>query len=263
MVYGFNIGLLLGLIIPPIMFALIVYLTSPYKSINLKRGFHHIGVGITSILLVTVFNTVFPNWSESSVEFFNTFFIIAPKEELSKLLMFVFMGTMVTRAKEHPIATMFYMSMVGLGFAMYENVQYVLAYGEEVLGIRLFTATVAHMLFGMFMGYWMAKGNIENGRGNRSVFGVLMSKRLDLKRYVYVMIGLCSAIGYHGLWNYNLMLSSLCYGNGYSDVSASPIMIMMIFFGLIGAMFASKDLNDSYKRSLKIKPKKPLIEPKV
>jgi RsiW-degrading membrane proteinase PrsW (M82 family) len=144
---------------------------------------------------------------------------------------------------------MFYMSMIGLGFALIENVQYVSMYGESVLPIRAVTATIAHMLFGMFMGYWIAKGNIDNGRGNRSVFGVMVAKDLKLKRWVYLIIGWISAVGYHGLWNYNLMISNNSYP-GFSDVSSSPIMIMMIFFGLVGAKFASKDLNDSYRRSL-------------
>jgi len=169
--------------------------------------------------------------------------------------MFIILGTVANRSKEHPVATMFYMSMVGLGFALIENVQYVSIYGEQVLAIRLVTSTIAHMIFGMFMGYWIGKGNIQNGRGNRSVFGVLMGKNLAIKRWIHVFIGWFAAIGYHGLWNYNLMVANNSY-IGFSDVSSTPIMIMMIFFGLVGAKFASKDLNDSYRRSLENKSTK-------
>jgi RsiW-degrading membrane proteinase PrsW (M82 family) len=252
MIMGMNISLLVGLIFPPIIFALVIYLTSPYKSIDLKRGFHHIAGGITSILLLSFLMVLFPNWDKSPIEFFNTFFFIAPREELVKLLVFLFLGGVGYRKskKEHPIATMFYMGMVGLGFAMYENIQYVIMYGKGVLGIRIFTATIAHMLFGLFMGYWMAKGNIDNGRGNRSVMGVILSTRPLLKRFIYVTLGWLSAVGYHGLWNYNLMVSHQSY-MGMTDVSASPIMIMLLFFGLVGAKFAHKDLNDSYRNSFK------------
>ena len=208
--------------------------------------------GITSILLLAIIGITFPSWYNGSTIFNNTFFFIAPKEELVKLIMFLILGTVANRSKEHPVATMFYMGMVGLGFAMIENIQYVGVYGETVLPIRLVTATIAHMLFGMFMGYWIAKGNINNGKGNRSVFGVLMSKNLNVKRWVHTIIGLGAAIGYHGLWNYNLMVSSDSY-LGFSDVSSTPIMIVLIFFGLVGAKFASKDLNDSYRRTLENK----------
>lgn len=259
MILGINFGLLLGLILPPIIYALIIYLTSPYKTIKLKRGLHHIMAGVTSVLLLSFVHILLPNWDSSPVEFFDTFFFIAPREELVKLLMFIFLGTVANRSNEHPVATMFYMSMVGLGFALIENVQYVGMYGEQVLPIRIFTATVAHMLFGMFMGYWIAKGNIDNGRGNRSVFGVLMAKNKVLKRYIYTTIGWFAAVGYHGLWNYNLMIASQSYP-GFSDVSSSPIMILMIFFGLVGAMFAAKDLNDNYRRVLQNKMKKDLTD---
>jgi|SaaInlV_100m_DNA_2_1039680.scaffolds.fasta_scaffold04400_7 RsiW-degrading membrane proteinase PrsW (M82 family) len=262
MILGINIGLLLGLILPPLLYALIVYLTSPFGTIKIKRGLNHIMAGVTSVILLGFISILIPNWDSNPIEFFNTFFFIAPREELVKLIMFIILGTVSNRSKEHPVATMFYMSMVGLGFALIENAQYVSIYGEQVLPIRVVTATIAHMLFGVFMGYWIAKGNIQNGRGNRSVFGVLMSKNLPIKRWIHVLIGWLAAIGYHGLWNYNLLVANNAYvcfcgsAGEISDVSSTPIMIMMIFFGLVGAKFASKDLNDSYRRSLENKAPK-------
>jgi len=256
MIFGINIALLLALVLPPLLYAGLIYLTSPYKSIDIKRGLYHIMAGFTSVFILSIIFLVIPSWSGSSVDFLNTFFFIAPKEELVKLLVFLTLGGVASRSSEHPVATMFYMGMVGLGFSLVENIQYVMIYGEEVLLTRMFTATIAHMLFGMFMGYWIAKGNINNGRGNRSVFGVLMGNNLRLKRNIYVLLGWLAAVGYHGLWNYNLMISTQAYP-GFSDISSTPIMIMLIFFGLVGAKFASKDLNDSYRMRLKnTKPKK-------
>jgi len=253
MIFGINFSLMLGVILPPILYATIIYLTSPYKSIVINRGLKHIIGGMLSVTLLGFISILLPNWDSSSVDFFNTFFYIAPREELVKLLVFLMLGTVVKRKTDHPVATMFYMAMIGLGFALVENLQYVSIYGEGVLPIRAVTATVAHMLFGMFMGYWIAKGNINNGLGNRSVFSVMMSLNPRLKQWVFVVIGWLSAIGYHGLWNYNLMLSNSAYGVDYDDVSSSPIMIMMLIFGLVGSMFASKDLNDNYRRNLENK----------
>ena len=245
-----NITLILGLIIPPLLYALIIYLTSPYKTIRIARGLYHIVAGTTSIILLSFIFVAFPNYTTSSVKFFDTFFFIAPREEFVKLVLFLLMGKLITRKeREHPVATMFYMGMVGLGFAMYENLHYVGMYGESVLGIRTFTATIAHMIFGLSMGYWIAKGNIDNGRGYRSVFGVIMKSKPKLKRIIYMFIGWLSAVGYHGLWNYNLMVSSQAYTPTISDVSSSPIMIMMIFFGLVAAKLAHKDLIDSHNKS--------------
>jgi RsiW-degrading membrane proteinase PrsW (M82 family) len=208
---------------------------------------------------------VFPSWSSSPLPFQNMFFFVAPREELSKLICFFIIEKMRQNMgkKDHPIGTMFYMAMIGLGFAMYENIQYIHMYGQQVLGIRLVTATIAHMLFGIFMGYWISLGRINTGKyGSRSVFGVLMSNNPKLKQIIYIFIGWLSAVAYHGLWNYNLAISHKIY-NKYNeldgffvsvdDVSSNPIMIMLIFFGLVGAKFATKDLNDNYRRKLKNK----------
>jgi RsiW-degrading membrane proteinase PrsW (M82 family) len=261
MFLGMNISLLLGLVIPPLIYAFIIYLTSPYKSIDFKTGIQYMLAGFSSVLLVSVLVTIFPYWTKSPIDFQNMFFFVAPREELSKLIAFFIIERFrrYLSPQDHPIGTMFYMCMVGLGFAMYENIQYIHSYGQEVLAVRLVTATIAHMLFGIFMGYWISLGRINTGKyGNRSVFGVMMNQNPNLKQGIYIFIGWLSAVCYHGLWNYNLAVSQNTYikieGGQFvptGDVSFNVIMIMLIFFGLVGAKFASKDLNDNYRRKLK------------
>jgi RsiW-degrading membrane proteinase PrsW (M82 family) len=263
MFLGMNISLLIGILLPPLLYAFIIYLTSPRKSISFKTGIQYLLIGFSSVLLISVLVTIFPNWYKSPIPFHDMFFFVAPREELSKLIaFFIVEGLRKKLGKEdHPIGTMFYMAMVGLGFAMYENIQYIHMYGQEVLGIRLVTATIAHMLFGMFMGYWIALGRINTGKyGSRSVFGVLMSNNPKLKQAIYIFVGWLSAVCYHGLWNYNLAVSqNVYYKLDFSgrlvpadDVSSTPIMIMLIFFGLVGAKFASKDLKDNYRRKVRV-----------
>lgn len=258
MFLGINFTLMFGIFILPLFYAFIIYLTSPYKSISFRTGVQYILAGFSSVLLVSVLVSIFPHWTQSSIDFHNMFFYVAPREELSKIIVFFVVERFrrYLTPDDHPIGTMFYMCMVGLGFAIYENIQYIHMYGEQVLGIRLVTATIAHMLFGIFMGYWISLGRINTGKyGNRSVFGVLMNKNPNLKQYIYIFIGWLCAVGYHGLWNYNLSISENTYVNieygqfvPASDVSSNVIMIMMIFFGLVGAKFAAKDLNDNYRR---------------
>ena len=69
-----------------------------------------------------------------------------------------------------------------------------------------------------------------------------MYKFKKLKMCIYTIIGLLCAIMYHGLWNYNLSVSW---------VAASPIMILMIIFGLTISKFASTDLYNHHRKSLK------------
>ena len=171
------------------------------------------------------------------------FFAVAPREELIKYMSFFFLTRSIKLKNVHPVSVMFYYGMIGLGFAMVENLQYLANYGREVLLIRTFTSTIAHMLFGMFAGYWIALGRINTGKfGTRSVFGLLMSKNPEFKRLIYLILGLLSAITYHGLWNYNLKTS----GN-----AATTIMILMLFLGLVITKFASLDILSQHKKKVK------------
>ncbi len=47
-----------------------------------------------------------------------------------------------------------YAVFVSLGFALWENIQYVTSYGFETAVVRALTAVPAHACFGVFMGVW-------------------------------------------------------------------------------------------------------------
>jgi len=236
----------MGVVLPPIIYALIIYLTSPHKSINIVDGLHYVGIGAFSVIMLSFLSVLLPDWSTDFIllnTFQNFFMVVAPKEELIKYLSFLILFTAKKKKDVHPLSIMFYMGMVGLGFAMVENLQYLSAYGTEVLKTRTFTSTIAHMLFGMFAGYWIAMGKINSGKfGTRSVFGLLMSKYGEMKKLIYSGIGILSAIIYHGLWNYNL---------SSSGQAAYSIMILMLVMGLVVAKFASDDLTTKYRRKLR------------
>jgi RsiW-degrading membrane proteinase PrsW (M82 family) len=126
---------------------------------------------------------------------------------------------------------------------MYENVQYGVLFGEKVIYIRTVTATLAHMFFGLFFGYWIALSQIDCSKfSDRSVFGVITHKNKRVKFYIYLIIGYLSSVIYHGLWNYNI---------SSSDSSYSSIMILMLVIGFVGSKFGVNDLNEKYRRSLK------------
>lgn len=58
-----------------------------------------------------------------------------------------------------------YAVTVSLGFALWENINYVLSYGFSTAVVRAFTAVPGHACFGVFMGFWysMAKQNELKG----------------------------------------------------------------------------------------------------
>lgn len=226
----------LMLLLPPLLYGGIIYLTSPYKSISVTTSLKYIFAGMLSIFFLVGLNIFFPYQYTATNDPFKSFFYeIAVHEELAKLIMFLIFGSFIKSSNKHPIGTMFYMGMVGLGFAMLENLDYYVIYGSNVLPIRNATSTIAHMLFGMFTGYWISLSKVKITKyGNRSVFDILMAKYQTLRTIVHYGIGLMCGIAYHGLWNYNLMTSK---------DSAYPIMILMIFIGLIGVKFAATTLQ--------------------
>lgn len=239
--------LYLGLsIIPSLFYMLLIHLTAPYGSINIRKGFEYLIGGVSSVFLLSLIFT-FTNWNTEGLSpFYDNFMVIAPREELVKFISFMlitFFTTKINYKKDHPIGVMFYFGMVGLGFAMIENVQYAHIYGGHVIIVRALTSTLAHMLFGLLFGYWIALNEIDCSKFNdRSVFGMLTHKYKLFKFFIYITIGYISSVIYHGLWDYNIETS------GDSFIT---IMIMMLFFGIMGVKFAMKDLNDSYRRSLR------------
>lgn len=58
-----------------------------------------------------------------------------------------------------------YAVFVSLGFALWENISYVLQYGLQVAMIRAVTAVPGHACFGVFMGLWYGSAKLYEGYG--------------------------------------------------------------------------------------------------
>src|SRR5690606_29054899 len=117
---------------------------------------------------------------------------VAAMEEFSKLVIFLIIEKYRRKSgnvKDHPLATMFYMTMVSLGFAVIENIHYGSMYGEGILYWRAITAVIAHMVFGLFMGYWIAMGRMGTRFYDRSLFDIVVNKRKRLRNTIYIIIG--------------------------------------------------------------------------
>lgn len=243
MIWEINIGLLLGLFIPPLLYAIIMYFTSPYRSVSFINGLFFMVGGIASVAILDTIYFLAPDFDFSEHDYFLRFFIkTGPIEEFVKYIMFIIVMSFVNKNKvsEHPFRYMFYFSMVGLGFAMIENIGYVEIYGEDVLYNRTFTSTVMHMIFGSLFGYWVGLSTINKKKfENRSVFGVITRKYKKIRILIYTLIGFIFASIYHGLWNYNLYTS---------DESLKTIMIMLIIFGLLASKLLANDLNNHWRK---------------
>ena len=202
--------------------------------------------GVVSVTLLHTLYVLAPSLRCLDESYFSKFFLsIGLLEEFAKYIMFFVMMLFIKKNKvsKHPFRYMFYFSMVGLGFAIVENVGYVEMFGENVLYIRTFSSTIAHMLFGMFFGYWIGLSKIYRRKfQDRSVFGVLTNRYKKLKLFSFTIIGFLFAVIYHGMWNYNLKTSG--------DASTT-IMMILILFGLLSSKLLANNLNNQWRKSLR------------
>jgi RsiW-degrading membrane proteinase PrsW (M82 family) len=122
----------------------------------------------------------------SMMIFYMKIFIgIAFCEEICK---FFFLRVFVFRSKEfnEPYDGIAYSVIIAMGFAVVENVIYVLHYqSEEVALLRMITAIPAHGTFGSIMGYYIG-----------------MAKFNKSKSFVFQNLSIASATLIHGLYDF-------------------------------------------------------------
>ena len=104
-----------------------------------------------------------------------------------------------------------YAVFVSMGFALWENIDYVVMYGLETAFVRALTAVPGHACFGVFMGAWygLAKSHERHGHAEYS----------KVSRYLAVI---CPVL-LHGLYD---LIATLDRGE-----------LSLVFVGFIGVMF--------------------------
>lgn len=232
-------------LLPAMVYAYIVYITMPYKSINLLDGMRYLIAGIFSVMILKYFtvmglsSTVLytalsGDLTEVSLGYkhYEYFISVGLVEELSKLLAFLLFGWLlstINKGKLHPIATMFYCGMVGLGFAVAENVHYANASVAPytILWWRSIAPVLTHMTCGFFMGYWISLSQIGPRMHNRSIFDIIIHKRPRLSRRIYTVIGLFCATILHGVYDLHFEL------NGLRGITGAYILIILSSLGVL------------------------------
>jgi RsiW-degrading membrane proteinase PrsW (M82 family) len=220
-----NLWFLIFAVVPAIVYSLLIYHKAPTGIVRKRPMWTYLMFGVLSIQFLKVIHFLFPH-IHKYVEtmpvmmdlgggiiyakeqptmwaiFVFAFFQVAFFEELAKWFAFR-VGNAVrgdTRdGKDSPFGVMFYSVMIGVGFAVFENVHYVgrALWGDlqgvdpnEMLFMRSISSVLVHMLSGLFMGYFIALG-----RRCVNVF----------KHAGYTVLGLLVATLFHGLYDFNLM----------------------------------------------------------
>ncbi len=160
--------------------------------------------------------------------FFDSFIRAAFIEEISKMIILVFYCVKKDEFDE-PMDGLVYGVAVSLGYAAYENIEYVLyALKEpsfEIATIRAYTAVPMHALCGIMMGFLITQSIFE-------------------KKYNYInlLLALLIPVGIHGLYNFSLS----------SSIISSEISYLILIIFTIRALILFKNMRKTQNESNKV-----------
>jgi RsiW-degrading membrane proteinase PrsW (M82 family) len=246
-----NILEMIMAVLPVFLYSILVYYMIPNKFVSQRRARRYFVVSLTSPTIVYVFNYIFPTWSTQILSNnplivfgYQSFIQIGLVEETAKFLTFWWVFSQ-RRSSIHdlPIATMYYCMMASGGFALIENISYLMNYGDGVLFTRAISAIILHMICGIIMGFYIQKAF--------SVKNVLIEKeslfegiKPDFHKWKFILTGIIVSTIFHGIYDMNLFLPF----NVYSSV----FLCIILFFGLFIGKFM---IDEAIRKSVEIRNK--------
>lgn len=223
----YNYILVLSAIVPAIVLLIWVYKSDKLEKESGSFLWRLVVSGILSTLIALVLERVF-SWlldatvSQDSV-WYNIilyFIIVAFSEEGAKYFM-LWRRTWKSPEFNCLYDGVVYAVFVALGFALWENVSYVLSYGFATALVRAFTAVPGHACFGVFMGVFYAFARMEMNRNKRGL--------ANLFRVLCVVIPALI----HGSYDY---IATMQTENSTWIFLAFIVVLFVISFVLVGKM---------------------------
>ncbi len=234
-----NVLSLLMAILPVCLYAFIVYIMVPKNYLSHRRSMRYFVTGAISPLFVVAFNYAFPIWGTpiSSLDplkvfGYNALFQVGFVEEIAKFLTFWWVFSQRKSAiNDLPVATIYYAMMSSAGFAIVENVQYLMVYGNGVLFVRAISAILMHLIVGIFMGYYIQMGfskiMMTEKYSRKEIF------KMNLHKWKHILTGILLAAVFHAIYDVNLLLPF----NTYPEL----FLFIILFLGLLICNFMIKD----------------------
>lgn len=190
------LGLLAIAIAPCLAIMIYVYIKDKHeKEPFLLLAYSFLG-GVASVFVAATLEqyaqgfVIGSGTSAISVAIF-AFLVVGLSEELSKYF-FLRIIPYRNKAFNEPFDGIVYSVMVSMGFAMIENIMYVMKHGMGTGIMRVFTAVPAHATFAIIMGYYigLAKFNPKN-------------------KVKYQIMGIGGAVLFHGAYDFSLMQNNV------------------------------------------------------
>ncbi|MBQ3373617.1 MAG: PrsW family intramembrane metalloprotease [Oscillospiraceae bacterium] len=182
-VLSFDGVLIVSAVIPAVILMVKVYQSDHLEKESPELLWILVKAGILSALLALVEERIFSYLLQLAVPYNSPMYqvilyfgVVAISEESSKYL-FMRRRTWNNVEFNCQYDGVVYAVFVSLGFALWENISYVLHYGFSVALIRAVTAIPGHASFGVFMGvfYGLAKRMENSGDHNKSVLYRVLS----------------------------------------------------------------------------------------
>jgi RsiW-degrading membrane proteinase PrsW (M82 family) len=226
--------LILATVVPGALWLIIIWLTIPHKTINLKNASKFFLAGVASTALVGAFLSAVPDFYELNSRKVNeiiglTFGRIAPLEETIKIALFCWAVSGITRL--HPASCLAYGAFLGLGFAIIENIDYGAAYGSSVVILRSLTATVLHVGTGIVFAWFYAQ-SARDHRWSRNRMDVIFKKYPAFQSRLFQTMGLLVCIWIHGHYDF-LVLNR--------EPMPQPIFFLILL--VVTTWFMARDLQ--------------------
>lgn len=140
----------------------------------------------------------------STHSFLKAFLMAGFTEELFKFLALVLIMRLTKYFDQHYDGIV-YAVFVSLGFAMIENIMYVMDHGYGIAAVRAILSVPAHAFFAVFMGYFLSLA--------------FLGKPQDRKRNI--TLSLVVPVILHGLFDFFLF-----------DIESNPVVYALLFFVL-------------------------------
>jgi RsiW-degrading membrane proteinase PrsW (M82 family) len=181
--------------------------------------------GCATVLDIDLLIPVFDHFSEENFKgntyyFFDSFIRAGFLEEFFKSVVIIFFCTRKSVFDE-PMDGIVYGVAASLGFAAYENIDYVRYFAEktsilDISLIRTFSAVPMHALCGVMMGFLISL----------SIF----SKK---NNYLFLVLSILIPVGMHGLYNFSLS----------SDLISHEIANVILFLSFLGAIYLFREMK--------------------
>jgi len=187
-----NILLILAAIIPGLLICLLIYFLDKHEKERAVPLLITFGLGMLSALPAVGIQMLAAKTGLDSTANFGflliyVFIVVAFSEELVKIVMLLAYPYPRPFFNE-PMDGIVYSMMVGMGFAVVENVIYAYNYGMDTILVRAFTAVPAHAIFAIFMGYFIG-----------------LAKFHATSKWRLIGFGFAVAVFIHGLYDFFIL----------------------------------------------------------